>query len=281
MRLYYAIILSFLVHMGWYYTAPHILSHFDTFSQDDNIEIVLVDPKKYKIIMNPVTPKPDSDENTPTPLLSEKNQRFKEQSQAAHIGETVNRSPKKRSQKQQQKQLEERLEALADLSEQLIKKLKQEVDSGPTVQNYQGFDPSPAPSTVNDPITNIPMGSFTAMNTNRYLFYSYFRRIEQQIRYRWVRKIRNVISRRPYVKRAERSKEIWGSQLEVILDDKGHFVRGDIHRSSGISGFDVAAIDSFREGAPILNPPKGLVEPDGLIRLQYNFNVYWKPSNSY
>ena len=75
MKLYYSVILSLTVHFFSYITADKIASHFKTLSEPE-IEVVLVDPEKAKVVLNPVTPKPDSEEPSNTPLLSEKNQRF-------------------------------------------------------------------------------------------------------------------------------------------------------------------------------------------------------------
>lgn len=280
MKLYYASLISLFFHFIFFLTFSEISSHIEKLKEPE-IEVVLVDSKKARIVRNPVTPEPDSKQPSKTDLLSEKNQQFKKQVRAANIGQTVNRSNQK-SQEQVQKEFEERLEAVSQISKQVIKKLKKEnlQSPSPVDQNPNLFEPSPVPSTVNDPLTNTPLGSFTALNTNRYLYYSYFKRIEDQIRHRWVSKIKSIIDRRPFIKASDQSKEVWPTEIEVLLDKKGHFVRADVHRGSGLSSFDYASIDAFREGAPILNPPQGLIDPDGYIRIRYAFHVYWRP-NSY
>ena len=278
MKLYYSVILSLTVHFFSYITADKIASHFKTLSEPE-IEVVLVDPEKAKVVLNPVTPKPDSEEPSNTPLLSEKNQRFKKQTRAQNIGRTQNTSS------QLQDILKKSLEETKKTAEQIAKNLKvpQKEKQIPS-QNQQNpniFPSSPLPSTVNDPLTNIPIGSFTAMNTNRYLFYSFYQRVDRQIRHRWESKLLAAMNSRPPVKMVDRDRGIWSTELEIILDKKGYFLRADVHRSSGITLFDLAAIDVFKEGAPILNPPKGLAAKDGKIYLQYNFNVYWNPSEHY
>lgn len=284
MKLYYAFLFSLALHLLLYFSAKEIASHIETLTKPE-VEVVLVDGKDFKVVRQTEGPEPDSDEDTPSHLLSERHQRFKQQQRAEQIGKTVNRAQNAPSGEEQKKQDEmiQKLQAISDLSEQIIQQIQNERNNRPAEEelNPNLFKPGSLPSTVNDPFTNVPIGSFTALNTNRYLYYSYFARIEDQIRNRWVRRIRDVIDSRPSISADKRSRDVWTTEIEVVLDKEGHFVRADVHRSSGLDRFDYAAMDAFREGAPILNPPPGLIEEDGFIRLKYAFNVFWRPSDLY
>jgi protein TonB len=40
---------------------------------------------------------------------------------------------------------------------------------------------------------------------------------------------------------------------------------------SGLTDLDDAAVEAFRAAAPFPNPPNGIVEGDGLIRIRWDF----------
>ena len=40
---------------------------------------------------------------------------------------------------------------------------------------------------------------------------------------------------------------------------------------SGVIDLDSAAVEAFREAAPFPNPPKGMVEGDGTIKIRWDF----------
>ena len=279
MKLYYAVVFSLIFHFFFYLTSNELASHFDA-AKEEKIEIVLLqNDEPYKLIRDLEVPKPDSLLPSLTTNVSDKNQQFNKQQRAKEFDQdqTVNRSSVT-SEEELQKEFIKKLETISKLSNEVIRQLKEERkfrakhDYNPNL-----FRPDAAPSTVNDPFTNVPIGSFTALNTNRYLYYSFFARIEDQFRQRWVSGINRVRSRRPTIRRSDRDKDVWTTEIEILLDQKGAFVRADIHRSSGLDGLDYAALEAFRKSAPFLNPPKGLVNKDGFILLRYAMSVYWKP----
>jgi TonB family protein len=61
------------------------------------------------------------------------------------------------------------------------------------------------------------------------------------------------------------------SELEIILNqESGGIVRMGVFKSSGITVFDVAALESVKRAAPFGAPPPEIVSPDG------NVYVHWK-----
>ena len=40
---------------------------------------------------------------------------------------------------------------------------------------------------------------------------------------------------------------------------------------SGLRDLDEAAVDAFREAAPFPNPPQGIVEKDGTVKIRWDF----------
>jgi TonB family protein len=61
------------------------------------------------------------------------------------------------------------------------------------------------------------------------------------------------------------------TQVLVTLDSKGELIKVDILSPSGVEALDAAAVEAFRAAAPFPNPPKGMVEPDGTIKIRWDF----------
>jgi TonB family protein len=122
--------------------------------------------------------------------------------------------------------------------------------------------------------SDVRFGDFTALNTDRNLFYSFYARMEEKIRHRWVDYARAAIYNLPSDPRRQTGKDAWVTKLEVVLDREGRFVRAILHESSGIGSLDSAPVQAFKEAHQFPNPPLDLVKSDGTIRIYYAFNVY-------
>ena len=55
-----------------------------------------------------------------------------------------------------------------------------------------------------------------------------------------------------------RSQNVSGKWVQVLND-------------SGIRDLDDAAVEAFKEAAPFPNPPEGIVESDGTIKIRWDF----------
>ena len=75
------------------------------------------------------------------------------------------------------------------------------------------------------------------------------------------------------------SSKVRMTRLEVILNKEGDYIKTILHQKSGVKELDDAAILAFKRGAPFLNPPQEMVQPDGKIHLHYSFNIYWSPKH--
>lgn len=117
---------------------------------------------------------------------------------------------------------------------------------------------------------DVQIGDFTALNTDRFIFYTYYARIEEQIRHRWVRYVRAAIFGGGDL--PEGASDLM-TNLEIVLDREGEFVRAIIHEGSGSKDVDAAPILAFREARRIPHPPREMVKDDGTIRLFYSFHV--------
>lgn len=134
-------------------------------------------------------------------------------------------------------------------------------------------------SSMSQLVPGVEEGSFTALNTDQFEFYSFYQRSNEQIRNRWVSLVREYLDQL-----AARDMEILARQnrvtkLEIMLTPSGEFARSVIHNSSGDRGVDQAAVEAFRRAAPFPNPPSEMVKDDGLIHLYYVFTLYLRPPN--
>jgi hypothetical protein len=118
--------------------------------------------------------------------------------------------------------------------------------------------------------SDIQIGDFTALNTDRFMFYTFYARIEEQIRHRWVRYVKAVIFGGGDLREGQNE---YVTNLEIVLNREGDFVRAIIHDGSGSRDVDAAPILAFREAKRIPHPPREMVKEDGTIRLYYSFHV--------
>ena len=61
--------------------------------------------------------------------------------------------------------------------------------------------------------------------------------------------------------------------LEIVVDhDQGRIVRMGVTRTSGVTAFDVSALDSVYRAQPFGEPPHEIVSPDGNVYLHWEFH---------
>ena len=123
---------------------------------------------------------------------------------------------------------------------------------------------------------DIEIGEFTALNTDRFLYYGFFSRVQESIRFHWERYARAAVyayqeSHKSY------GRQTWQTYLEIILDREGRFQRSILHDSSGVQALDLAAVGAFRDAKQFPNPPVELAKEDGKIHLHYRFQVQLAP----
>jgi TonB family protein len=133
-------------------------------------------------------------------------------------------------------------------------------------------------STVGEQLPDsIPVGEITALNTDRFTYYSFFARIEDIIRPRWESQVRSGINRMSRQELSLGPSNRFVTQLTVVLDRNGNFLEAQLLRSSNVPSLDQAASDAFRSARILPNPPQGLIEEDGKVRLNYSFTVFVDP----
>lgn len=233
-------------------------------------------------------------------FLSADRQTVKEESQAARSGLTENRSnsegskqakesrssPDNRSienaetrRKQNQPRQREPEESFQSALDGIpVKKFLSERDRPSVPSTRPGelllpADPRriPGVSTSGELLpSDVKIGDFTALNTDRFTYYTFYARVEEQIRHRWVRFVKAAIYGGGDVPVGRND---FMTNIEIILNRQGEFVRAIIHQESGSKDLDAAPVLAFREARMIPNPPREMLKADGTIRLLYSFHV--------
>jgi protein TonB len=127
------------------------------------------------------------------------------------------------------------------------------------------------PSMSDDHLKNVATGMQTLLSTREFVYYSYYNRIKDKLRQYWEPKIKEKMERIMRQGRTIASTSDKITRIVILLDEKGTLVRVQVLSPSGVTDLDDAAIEAFKAAAPFPNPPKGIVESDGMIRIRWDF----------
>ncbi len=246
---------------------------------EESIEIALVEPQiseepQRQIVRQAVVPEdqlvPQEDE-TMARFLSEKKQRVRAEQRAAQTGMTENRqqTAQRNNQQSPTQQPARRPAPPADDGFRDVDISKELAEMNRLNQGQ---------SQVGESLPNdVRIGSFTALNTDQYLYYSFYARIEEQIRYRWENRVMAAIQRFDNITMMNTGNRNWVTQVEFLLDREGFLKSALVMKESGVKIFDMAAINAFREARVFPNPPPEMVKEDGFIHIKYSFSVNFRP----
>lgn len=122
-----------------------------------------------------------------------------------------------------------------------------------------------------DYLKEIEEGKQTILSTRQFGYFAYYAGIKEAIRKQWEPTVKarlKIIYRQG---RTIASMDDRVTQMLVVLNDRGDLLSVDILGSSGEPDLDHAAVEAFRQAAPFPNPPPGIVEPDGTIKIRWDF----------
>jgi TonB family protein len=274
-----SLILSLFVHFLFFEAAVHAPPLYLA-NAPDKVEVEIVDkPKeqrarstKEKVIVRQALPPLDQLVPGPPPAdtkyLSERDQHVRKETQAKNPGMTKNRS--------HQMAKNAGTPNGSSMGEPQEKKQPEEPGAGPSEHRLSALGQklfNTAPSTSGEYLPDVAEGPITALNSERFLYYSFFARIEERIRPLWERNVQDTHERLPIRLQKNLEARDWVTGLEILLSPKGDYVKTIVQRSSGITAIDHDAVDAFAEAAYFPNPPKEMVEDDGHIHLKYVFVV--------
>lgn len=240
-------------------------------SQNEPTEVEFIDEgesKKQTVVTE--TDKADLLEKfkTQADFLSQFTKRVKEQIKARNSGETKNSPSTGPRQNADQQKMEQ----------QASKPLQEPGETQRKSESPLGRNIVMGESSIAERIPGVREGAFTALNTDQFTYYTFYARMNEQVRYRWIRQIRSFVDSLSQQDFLELAKKERVTRIEVILDSTGNLLNSIVHFTSGYQPLDQAAAHAFADAAPFRNPPRGMVEADGKIHLFYEFYVTLNPN---
>lgn len=126
-------------------------------------------------------------------------------------------------------------------------------------------------SATDDHIENVQTGMQTMLSTREFVYYAYYNRIKEGLRQHWEPNVREKVKIIYRQGRTIASAKDRVTQVVVTLNPQGELVKVEVLTQSGVMDLDSAAVEAFRQAAPFPNPPKGMVEADGTIKIRWDF----------
>ena len=225
------------------------------------VDVYVVGPEMERQIISIDDQIGEKDQNTNTRFLSKVNKKVNEQTRARLWG-----SPFNKKTHTVQSILKKDLDSV--IGDYMKKKSRKDTNKNGSGKNYS----EAKDSSTYDYLPDIKEGEITSLNTAEFIYYSFYKRVEDSIVFLWNRYVNDYIATHPDV-RANLGKRDYITEIEAILDGKGDFVRVNIVRSSGVTGIDLAPGRAFSEASPFENPPKGLIGQDDTVRMKWRFIV--------
>ncbi len=126
-------------------------------------------------------------------------------------------------------------------------------------------------SQTNDYLKDVDKGAQTLLSTREFVYFSYFNRIRNQLSQYWEPIIKQKITKMFKQGRTLASTDDKITKVIIVLNTQGVLVNVQVINASGVSDLDDAAVEAFKAAAPFPNPPKGIEEKDGTIKIRWDF----------
>jgi TonB family protein len=214
-----------------------------------------------------------SDQEAPdTRFLSAQNQKVEKQTVARTKGEFRNEN--KESQKSTDSSnpknwnLAPKIASLEKVEEEGLKKAEKASDPEKSADR-KGNEVEG--SQTQDYIKDVDQGLETLLNAREFKYYTYYNRIRKQLSQHWEPKVRHKLSEMFKKGRYLASSTDRITKLVVVLDKGGNLVKVQVIKESGVTDLDDAATEAFQSAAPFPNPPAGIVENDGTVKIRWDF----------
>jgi TonB family protein len=250
--------------------------------KNETIEITLHDPAmnaddpklKQIVQQNPEALNDEKDPNAK--FLSEHNQRVVEQTRAQTHGDFKNAQVKdmletKKANKEKKSKMKQLIAADQKTASGLpvLEALKPNFDWDR--MDKIGGSKRETASKTDDYLKEVKEGAQTMLSTREFLYYSYYNRIRGQLKQYWEPRIKDKVKKIFAAGRSIASDEDRITKVLIVLNTAGTLVKVQVVGESGIRDLDDAAVEAFRQAAPFPNPPKGIVDGDGLIKIRWDF----------
>ncbi len=126
-------------------------------------------------------------------------------------------------------------------------------------------------SQTQDHLRDIDQGLETLLNAREFKYYTYYNRIRRQLSQHWEPKVKVKLSQMFKQGRHLAAATDRITKLVVVLDRGGNLVKVQVLKESGVTDLDDAATEAFQSAAPFPNPPAGIVEKDGTVKIRWDF----------
>ncbi len=125
-------------------------------------------------------------------------------------------------------------------------------------------------SAIENYVSSVKPGNQTALNTAAVPFASYLNGMHNRIHPIFADNFLGSLDTLPKSHPMNDPKVM--TRLEIIVTKDGHLVKMGIIRTSGITAFDIAALDSVNRAQPFGPAPGAIVSPDGNVYLHWEFH---------
>lgn len=233
-----------------------------------------VKKEKIKLENNQIVEQ-DQSLNKDTPedarFLSAQNQKVLKQTQAANHGEFQNKKTKtaKAGKPVEVKKSSPKIEDFLSAYDPMAAAMKKQEKK--TMQETEAAQKGGDVSQSSDYLRNVDQGIETLLNTREFKYYTYYNRIRKQLSGYWEPKVREKMTTMFKQGRTIASSQDRITKLLIVLNDRGTLVNVQVMSDSGVRDLDDAAVEAFRAAAPFPNPPKGIIEDDGTVKIRWDF----------
>lgn len=126
-------------------------------------------------------------------------------------------------------------------------------------------------AATNDNLKEVKEGAQTLLNTREFAYYSFYQRVRTQLEQFWEPGLRERVVKMFRRGRQLASEKEMSTRLLVVLNTNGVITKILVNETSGVFDLDQAAVDAFNKAGPFPNPPTGMVEPDGTVKVEWEF----------
>jgi TonB family protein len=125
-------------------------------------------------------------------------------------------------------------------------------------------------SAIENYVSSVKPGNQTALNTAAVPFASYLNSMHNRIHPIFADSFLDSLDGLPASHPLNDQHLI--TKLEIVLTKDGHLHKMGIVRTSGITAFDIAALDAVQRASPFGPAPSAIVSPDGNVYLHWEFH---------
>lgn len=136
-------------------------------------------------------------------------------------------------------------------------------------------------SSISSLIPEVRQGQFTSLDANQFENYTFYARINEQISNRWTQNIRTFLRNIDPIALSKLAVRDQVTEFELLLDSEGNFKDISFSRRADHEDLDIAAGAAVQLATPFVNPPLGMIDRDGMIRMRFRFSLLFSASPYY